>query len=124
MLFSTKVPCPVASVALLCKLPQFYTNLENLLFAMNKKNGIGESKPKQSRRQGESALEMPVGCTYAVESLAVGKVLTVLMPGAFKNPCRIVPCSAIAFVHLFARNADRRDRAALFFCLCRWFKII
>ena len=27
---------------------------------MNEKNGIGESKPKQSRRQGESAPEMPV----------------------------------------------------------------
>ena len=43
---------------------------------MNKKNGIEESKPKQSRRQGESAPEMPVGCAYAVESLAVDKVLT------------------------------------------------
>ena len=116
MLFSTKVPCPVASVALLCKLPQFYTNLENLLFAMNKKNGIGESKPKQSRRQGESALEMPVGCTYAVESLAVGKVLTVLMPGAFKNPCRIVPCSAIA-LRLFICEKCRStwSRCSFFF---------
>ena len=31
---------------------------------MNKKNGIGESKPKQSRRQGESAPELPVGRAY------------------------------------------------------------
>ena len=44
---------------------------------MNKKNGIGESKPKQSRRQGESAPEMPVGRAYAVESLAVGNVLRI-----------------------------------------------
>ena len=73
MLFSTKVPC---SVALLCKLPQFYTNLKNLPFAMNEKNGIGESKPKQSRCQRKSALELPIGRAYAVESLAVGKVLT------------------------------------------------
>ena len=41
---------------------------------MNKKNGIGESKPKESRRQGVSAPELPVGRAYAVESLAVGKV--------------------------------------------------
>ena len=79
MLFSTKVPCPVASVALLCKLPQFYTNLINLPFAMNEKNGIGESKPKQSRRPGESAPEVPVGREYAVEPLAVGKVLISLV---------------------------------------------
>ena len=38
---------------------------------MNEKNGIEESKPKQSRRQGESA-------PYAVESLAVNRVLTIL----------------------------------------------
>ena len=44
---------------------------------MNKKNGIGDSKPKQSRRQGESAPEMPVGRAYAVELLAVGKVLRI-----------------------------------------------
>ena len=44
---------------------------------MNKKNGIGQSKPKQSWRQAESAPEMPVGRAYAVESLAVGKVLQV-----------------------------------------------
>ena len=69
MLFSTKVPCSVASVALFCKLPQFYTNLKNLSFAMNEENGIGESKPKQSRRQGGSAPEMPVGRAYAVESV-------------------------------------------------------
>ena len=55
LLFSIKVPCSVTSVALLCKLPQFYTNLTNLPFVMNEKNGIGESKPKQSRRQEESA---------------------------------------------------------------------
>ena len=76
MLFSTKVPCSVASVALLSKLPQFYINLKNVPIAMNKKNGIGKSKPKQSRRQEESAPEMPVGRAYAVESLVVGKVLT------------------------------------------------
>ena len=76
MLFTTKVPCPVASVALLCKLPQFDTNLKNVPFAMNKTNGIGESKSKQSRCQRESASEMPVGRAYAVESLAIGKVLT------------------------------------------------
>ena len=28
---------------------------------MNEKNGIGESKPKQSRRQGESAPELSIG---------------------------------------------------------------
>ena len=39
LLFGTKVHC---SVALLCELPQFYTNLRNLTFAMNEKNGIGE----------------------------------------------------------------------------------
>ena len=77
MLFRTKVLCSVASVALLCKLPQFHTNLKNVPFAMNKKNGIGQSKPKQSWRQAESAPEMPVGRAYAVESLAVGKVLQV-----------------------------------------------
>ena len=43
---------------------------------MNEKNGIEESKPKQSRRHGESAPEMPVGRAYDVDSLAVGKVLT------------------------------------------------
>ena len=64
MLFNTKVPCSVASVALLCKLPQFYINLKNLSFAMNEKNGIGESKVKKA-----NARENPV------ESLAVGKVL-------------------------------------------------
>ena len=42
---------------------------------MNDKNGIGESKPKQRRRQGESAPELPVGRAYAIESVAVGKVL-------------------------------------------------
>ena len=72
MLFSTKVS--VASVALLCKFSQFYTNLKNLAFALNEKNGIGESKPKQNRRQGESAPEMPVVRAYAAGSLAVGKV--------------------------------------------------
>ena len=76
LLFSAKVPCSIASVALLCKLLQFYTNLKNLPFAMNEKNGIGESKPKQSRCQGESASELPIGRAFAVESLAVGKVLT------------------------------------------------
>ena len=60
LLFSTKLPCSVASVALLSVLSQFYTNLRNVPFAMNKKNVIGESKPKQSRRQGESAPELPV----------------------------------------------------------------
>ena len=74
LLFSTKVPCSVASVALLCNLSQFYTNLKNLLFAMNEKNGSGESKPKQSQRQGEFAPELSVGRAYAVEPLAVGKV--------------------------------------------------
>ena len=58
LLFSTKVLCSVASVALLCKLPQFYTNLGNLSFAMNEKNGIGESKPQQSQRQGDSAADL------------------------------------------------------------------
>ena len=76
MLFSTEIPCSGASVALLCKLPQFYTNLKNLPFATKEKNGIGESKPKQSRCQGESTPELPVGRAYAVEPLAVGKVLT------------------------------------------------
>ena len=47
---------------------------------MNKKNGIGKSKSKQSRRQEESAPEMPVGRAYAVESLTVGKVLTLWLP--------------------------------------------
>ena len=75
MLFNTKVPCSVASVALLCKLPQFYTNLKNLPFAMNEENGIGKCKPKQSRRQGESAPELPVGRAYGVEPLAASKVL-------------------------------------------------
>ena len=46
---------------------------------MDEKNGVGESKPKQSQRQGESAAEMPVGRAYAVESLAVGKVLKYLV---------------------------------------------
>ena len=44
---------------------------------MNEKNGIGGSKPRQSRRQGESAPELPVGRAYVVESLAVGKVLNI-----------------------------------------------
>ena len=43
---------------------------------MKIKNGIGESKPKQSRRQGESVPELPVGRAYAVEPLAVGKALS------------------------------------------------
>ena len=77
MLFTTKVPRSVASVALLSKLPQFYTNLKNVPFAMNEKNGIGESKPKQSRRQGESAPELLVGRAYTVEPLVVSKVLRV-----------------------------------------------
>ena len=76
MLFSTKVPCSVASVALLCKLPQFYTNLKNLPFAINEKNGIRDSKPKQSRRQRESAPELLVGRAYTVEPSVVSKVLT------------------------------------------------
>ena len=42
---------------------------------MNEKNGIGEPKPKQCLRQGESAPELPVGRAYTVEPLAVGKVL-------------------------------------------------
>ena len=74
MLFSAKVLCSVVSVAFLCKLSQFYINLKSLPFAMNEKNAIVESKPKQSRRQGESAPELPVGRAYAVEPLAVGKV--------------------------------------------------
>ena len=44
---------------------------------MNGKNGIGESKPKQN--QGKSAPEIPVGRAYAVESLAVGKVLKLII---------------------------------------------
>ena len=44
---------------------------------MNEKNGIGESKPKQSRRQGESAPELLVGRAYTVEPLVVSKVLRV-----------------------------------------------
>ena len=75
MLFSTKIPCSVASVALLRKLPQFYTNLRNLQFAMNEKNSIGESKPKQSQRQEESALVLPIGRAYALEPEAVGKAI-------------------------------------------------
>ena len=43
---------------------------------MNEKNGIGETKLKQSRRQGESAPKLPVGRAYAVEPLAVSKVLS------------------------------------------------
>lgn len=42
LLFSTEVRCSIPSVALLCKLPHFYTILKNLPFAMNEKNGIGE----------------------------------------------------------------------------------
>ena len=42
---------------------------------MNKKNGIGESKPKQSWRQGESGPELPIGRAYAVEPLADSKVI-------------------------------------------------
>lgn len=42
---------------------------------MNEKNVVGESKPKQSRRQAESAPELLVRRAYAVEPLAVGKVL-------------------------------------------------
>ena len=42
---------------------------------MNEKNGIVESKPKQSQHQEESTPELPIGRTYAVESLAVDKVL-------------------------------------------------
>ena len=45
---------------------------------MNKKNGIRESKPKQSRRQGKSAPGLPIGRAYAAEPLTVGKVLTSL----------------------------------------------
>ena len=77
LLFSTKVPCSVVSVALLCKLPRFYTNLKNLPLAMNEKNGIAESKPKQSRRRGEFAPKLPVGHAYSVELLAVSKVLKI-----------------------------------------------
>ena len=43
---------------------------------MNEKNGTGESKSKQSQRQRESAPELLVGHAYAVEPLAVDKVLT------------------------------------------------
>ena len=67
LLLSTKVPC---SIALLCKLPQFCTNLKNVTFSTNEKNGIGEFKPKQSRRQGESAPELLVGA-YAAEPLGI-----------------------------------------------------
>ena len=42
---------------------------------MKEKNGIGESKPKQSWRRGEFAPGLPVGRASAVELLAVGKVL-------------------------------------------------
>ena len=51
---------------------------------MNEKNGIGESKPKQSRRQEESMPELPVGHAYAVEQLAVSKVLTFCLRTPFK----------------------------------------
>ena len=44
---------------------------------MKEKNGIGESKPKQSWRRGEFAPGLPVGCASAVELLAVGKVLRI-----------------------------------------------
>ena len=44
---------------------------------MNEKNGIGESKSKQCRRQGESAPELPVGRAYAVEPLAVSEVFNI-----------------------------------------------
>ena len=42
---------------------------------MNEKNGIVESKSKQSQHQEESTPELPIGRAYAVESLAVDKVL-------------------------------------------------
>ena len=47
---------------------------------MNEKNGIGESKPKQSQRQGKSTPELPVGRAYAVDPLTVSKVLKLVMP--------------------------------------------
>ena len=52
---------------------------------MKEKNGIGESKPKQSRRQGESAPELPVGRAYAVKPLAVGKVLKLYSPEQYSS---------------------------------------
>ena len=47
---------------------------------MNEKSGIGESKPKQSQRQRESAPKLPVGRAYAVEPLVVSKVLKCVRP--------------------------------------------
>ena len=48
---------------------------------MNEKNWrIGEPKPKQNRRQGESAPELPVGRACAVEPPAFGKVLIKHVP--------------------------------------------
>ena len=57
---------------------------------MNKKSGIGESKPKQSRREGESALELPVRRADAVEPLAVGKMLKSRWLRIFEQTRRIL----------------------------------
>ena len=65
---------------------------------MNEKNGIGESKPKQDRRQGESVPELPVGRAYAVEPLAVGKVLTVWLVRVFEKKDRKISNIVIALV--------------------------
>ena len=46
---------------------------------MNEKNAIGKSKPKQSRRQGEPAPELPIERAYAVKPLAVSKVLIITL---------------------------------------------
>lgn len=52
---------------------------------INENNGIEESKQKQSRRQGESTPEMSIGHAYAVEPLAVGKVLRKILLGKRKH---------------------------------------
>ena len=69
---------------------------------MNEKNGIGESKPKQRRRQGESAPELPVGRAYAVEPLAVGKVVT--FNWNLKYGWQLSDCGFCQY-HLMAKSA-------------------
>ena len=84
---------------------------------MNKKNGIGESKRKQSQRQGESAPEMPVGRAYAVESPAVGKVLRsqtekcrelLSREGKVIEKSLICRCTNSDCVNRMAKSSDKR----------------
>ena len=62
---------------------------------MNKKNGISESKPRQSQRQGESAPELSVGRAYVVEPLTVGKVLILTSFYTFPALIMFCPCFTI-----------------------------